>query len=212
MAVPVKGMLFEYGLSVPPLALIFDFNPQQISRSRTVTIKMGEAPGNRTGYDFLSPLDTPRVAQGVEQAAESFSIDILLDATDKMNEGDPIAAAFGVQPQIDTLRSMVEPKSQGPMGLQTLAALAGGGGGGGGGRAFERQETASVLIFAWGLQLMPVFLTGVTQKEALHLPNLLPYRAEMGLTMQVIESNNPFSNAEKVRQTAMTALNAATGF
>jgi hypothetical protein len=211
MAVPVKGMLFEYGLSVPPLALIFDFNPQQISRSRTVTIKMGEAPGNRTGYDFLSPLDTPRVAQGVEQAAESFSIDILLDATDKMNEGDPIAAAFGVQPQIDTLRSMVEPKSQGPMGLQTLAARAGGGGGGGG-RAFERQETASVLIFAWGLQLMPVFLTGVTQKEALHLPNLLPYRAEMGLTMQVIESNNPFSNAEKVRQTAMTALNAATGF
>jgi hypothetical protein len=211
MAVPVKGMLFEYGLSVPPLALIFDFNPQQISRSRTVTIKMGEAPGNRTGYDFLSPLDTPRDAQGVEQAAESFSIDILLDATDKMNEGDPIAAAFGVQPQIDTLRSMVEPKSQGPMGLQTLAALAGGGGGGGG-RAFERQETASVLIFAWGLQLMPVFLTGVTQKEALHLPNLLPYRAEMGLTMQVIESNNPFSNAEKVRQTAMTALNAATGF
>jgi hypothetical protein len=209
MAVPVKGMLFEYGLSVPPLALIFDFNPQQISRSRTVTIKMGEAPGNRTGYDFLSPLDTPRVAQGVEQAAEGFSIDILLDATDKMNEGDPIAAAFGVQPQIDTLRSMVEPKAQGPMGLQTLAAL---GGGAGGGRAFERQETASVLIFAWGLQLMPVFLTGVTQKEALHLPNLLPYRAEMGLTMQVIESNNPFSNAEKVRQTAMTALNAATGF
>jgi hypothetical protein len=168
---------------------------------------MGEAPGNRTGYDFLSPLDTPRVAQGVEQAAEGFSIDILLDATDKMNEGDPIAAAFGVQPQIDTLRAMVEPKSQGPVGLQTLSAL-----GGGSARAFERQETASVLIFAWGLQLMPVFLTGVTQKEALHLPNLLPYRAEMGLTMQVIESNNPFSNAEKVRQTAMTALNAATGF
>jgi hypothetical protein len=208
MAVPVKGMLFEYGLSLPPLALVFDFNPQQISRSRTATIKMGEAPGNRTGYDFLSPLDTPRVAQGVEQAAEGFSIDILLDATDKMNDGDATAAAFGVQPQIDTLRSMVEPKAQGPMGLQTLAAL----GGVGGGRAFERQETASVLIFAWGLQLMPVFLTGVTQKESLHLPNLLPYRAEMGLTMQVIESNNPFTNAEKVRQTAMTALNAASGF
>jgi hypothetical protein len=207
MAVPVKGMLFEYGLSVPPLALIFDFNPQQISRSRSVTIKMGEAPGNRTGYDFFSPLDTPRVAQGVEQAAEGLSIDILLDATDKMNDGDPIAAAFGVQPQIDTLRSMVAPKAQGPGGLQTLAAL-----GGGGSRAFERQETASVLIFAWGIQLMPVFLTGVTQKEIFHLPNLLPYRAEMGLTMQVIESNNPFSNAEKVRQTAMTALNAATGF
>lgn len=207
MAVVTKGVLFEYGITIPPLALIFDFNPQTISRSRTVTIKTGDAPGNRTGYDFLSPLETSRVAQGVELAAEGFSIDILLDATEKMNEGDAIAGQFGVQPQIDTLRSMAEPKAQGPGGVKTLASL-----GIGGARAFERQETASVLIFAWGMQLLPVFLTGVTQKEAMHLPNLLPYRAEMSLTMQVIESNNPFYMADKVRQTAMTALNAATGF
>lgn len=207
MAVVTKGVLFEYGITIPPLALIFDFNPQTISRSRTVTIKTGDAPGNRTGYDFLSPLETSRVAQGVELAAEGFSIDILLDATEKMNEGDAIAGQFGVQPQIDTLRSMAEPKAQGPGGVKTLASL-----GIGGARAFERQETASVLIFAWGMQLLPIFLTGVTQKEAMHLPNLLPYRAEMSLTMQVIESNNPFYMADKVRQTAMTALNAATGF
>lgn len=207
MAVATKGMLFEYGLTVPPLALVFDFNPQSISRSRTVTIKTGDAPGNRTGYDFVSPLDTPRVAQGVELAAESFSVDILLDATDKMNDGDPIAAMFGVQPQIDTLRSMVEPKTQGPGGIQTLASL-----GATGARAFERQETASVLIFAWGAQLLPVFLTGVTQKEALHLPNLMPYRAEINLALQVIESENPFTAADKVRQTSMTALNAVSSF
>ena len=207
MAVATKGVLFEYGLSIPPLALVFDFNPQSISRSRSVTIKTGDAPGNRTGYDFLSPLETGRVAQGVELAAEGFSVDILLDATDQMAEGDAIAGQFGVQPQIDTLRSMVEPKAQGPLGVQTLSSL-----GIGGARAFERQETASVLIFAWGIQLIPVFLTGVSQKEALHLPNLMPYRAEMSLTMQVIESNNPFTLADKVRQTAMTALNAATGF
>lgn len=207
MAVPIKGMLFEYGLSIPPLALIFDFNPQQISRSRTVTIKTGNAPGTRGGFDFLTPLDTPRVAQGVEMAAESFSVDILLDATDKMNEGDPIIAQFGVQPQIDTLRAMSEPKTQGPGGLQVLASL-----GAGGARAFERQETASVLVFVWGMQLLPVFLTGVSQKETMHLPNLMPFRAEMNLTMQVIESSNPFYLADKVRQTAMTALNLVTGF
>jgi hypothetical protein len=207
MAVATKGALFEYGLTIPPLALVFDFNPQSISRSRSVTIKTGDAPGNRTGYDFLSPLETSRVAQGVELAAESFSIDILLDATDKMAEEDPIATQFGVQPQIDTLRSMVEPKAQGPGGVKTLASL-----GIGGARAFERQETASVLVFAWGMQLLPVFLTGVAQKEVLHLPNLVPYRAEMNLSMQVIESNNPFFLADKVRQTAMTALNVASGF
>ena len=81
-----------------------------------------------------------------------------------------------------------------------------------GSRAFERQETASVLVVAWGIQLLPVFLTGIGQKEALHLPNLMPYRATMSLTMQVIESANPFFLADKVRQTMGTALNLASGF
>ena len=49
MAVAAKGILFEYGLSLPPLALIFDFNPQQISRSVSATIKTGNAPGARLG-------------------------------------------------------------------------------------------------------------------------------------------------------------------
>ncbi len=207
MAVETRGVLFEYGLSVPPLALVFQFNPQEISRSRTVTVKTGNAPGSRGGYDFLSPLETSRVAQGVEMQAESFSIDILLDATDEMNDKDSIATKFGVQPQIDTLRAMAEPKNQGPGGVKVLSSL-----GLSGARAFERQETASVLVFVWGMQLLPVFLTGVAQKEALHLPNLFPYRATMSLTMQVIESANPFFLAEKVRQTMGAALNVATGF
>lgn len=207
MAVETKGVLFEYGLSIPPMALVFNFNPQEISRTRSVTVKSGNAPGARGGYDFMTPLETARVSQGVEMQAESFSITILLDATDKLNDGDTVAKTFGVQPQIDTLRAMAEPKAQGPGGVQVLSAL-----GLGGARAFERQEVASVLVFAWGIQLLPVFLTSVTQKETLHLPNLAPYRAEMGLTMQVIESANPFFMADRVRQTLGTALNAASGF
>ncbi|MEP3346264.1 MAG: hypothetical protein ABJN34_00165 [Litoreibacter sp.] len=206
MAIETKGMLFEYGLTVPPLALRFQFNPQEISRSRTVTVKTGDAPGSRGGYDFVSPLETSRVSQGVEMQAESFSVTILLDATDALNDGEAIAKTFGVQPQIDTLRSMAEPKVQGPGGVKVLASL-----GLSGSRAFERDETASVLVFAWGMQLLPVFLTGVTQKEAFHLPNLMPYRAEMGLTMQVIESANPFFLADKTRQTIGTGLNLVSG-
>lgn len=200
-----KGMLIEYGLSLPPLIFVFDFNPQQVSRSRTVTIKTGQSPGSRGGYDFMTPLETSRVAQGVEMQSESFALDILVDASDKLNDGDATAKLFGVQPQLDTLRSMIEPKTQGPGGLQVLSSLASGGA-----KAFARDETASVLIFSWGIQALPVFLTGFTQKEVMHLPNLAPLRAEVQLTMQVIESVNPFMIAEKVRQTAMTALNAVS--
>ena len=39
---PVKGFLLEYALSVPPLVLAFDFNPQQITRSSAPFMRCGE--------------------------------------------------------------------------------------------------------------------------------------------------------------------------
>jgi hypothetical protein len=198
----VKGMLIEYALSLPPLVLVFDFNPQSLTRSRTITLRTGSAPGTRGGYDFALPTETARVAQGVTVQPESFTMDILLDATDRMNDGDPIATVFGIEPELDTLRTMVEPKAQGPGGLQTLASL-----GLGGQRAFQRSESASVLLLVWGTHILPVFLTSIRITEEAHLPSLIPYRAKASLTMQVIEGNNPFYQVEKVRQVVGAALN-----
>ena len=198
----VKGMLIEYALALPPLVLVFDFNPQSLTRSRTITLRTGSAPGTRGGYDFALPTETARVAQGVTVQPESFTIEILLDATDRMNDGDPIATQFGIEPELDTLRTMVEPKAQGPGGLQTLASL-----GLGGQRAFQRSESASVLLLVWGTHILPVFLTSIRVTEESHLPSLVPYRAKASLTMQVIEGNNPFYQVEKVRQVVGAALN-----
>ncbi len=198
----IKGMLIEYALSLPPLVLVFEFNPERLTRTRSITLRAGTAPGTRGGYDFALPTETPRVAQGVTVQPESFSIDILLDATDRMNEGEPIATQFGVEPELDTLRTMVEPKSQGPGGLQTLSSL-----GLGGERAFQRSESASVLLLVWGTHILPVFLTSVQIVEQAHLPSLVPYRAKATLSMQVIEGNNPFYTVEKVRQVVGAALN-----
>lgn len=197
-----KGMLVEYALAIPPLVLVFEFNPQSLSRTRTITLKTGSAPGTQGGYDFLLPTETPRVAQGVTVAPETFSMEILLDATDRMNEGEVIATQFGIEPELDTLRTMVEPKSQGPLGLQTLSSL-----GLGGERAFQRSESASVLLLVWGTHILPVFLTSVEVTEEAHLPSLIPYRAKATLSMQIIEGNNPFYQVEKVRQVLGAALN-----
>ena len=197
-----KGMLVEYALAIPPLVLVFEFNPQSLSRTRTITLKTGSAPGTQGGYDFLLPTETPRVAQGVTVAPESFSMEIMLDGTDRMNDGEVIATQFGIEPELDTLRSMVEPKSQGPGGLQTLSSL-----GLGGERAFQRSESASVLLLVWGTHILPVFLTSVQVTEEAHLPSLIPYRAKATLSMQIIEGNNPFYQVEKVRQVLGAALN-----
>ncbi len=197
-----KGMLIEYAVAIPPLVLAFEFNPQSLTRTRTITLRTGSAPGTRGGYDFALPTETARVAQGVTVQPESFTIEILLDATDRMNDGDLVATRFGIEPELDTLRTMVEPKAQGPGGLQVLAGL-----GLGGQRAFQRSESASVLLLVWGSHILPVFLTSIRVTEEAHLPSLVPYRARAGLTMQVIEGNNPFYQVEKVRQVVGAALN-----
>jgi hypothetical protein len=201
-----KAMLVEYGLSIPPLAIAFEFNPQTLSRTRSITVTTGNAPGTRGGYDFSLPSETSRVAQGVSVEPEQFSIEILLDATDRMSDlTDPrnaTTAIFGVEPELDTLRSMVEPKTQGPGGMQMLSAL-----GLGEGKAFQRDEHPSVLLFIWGTHVLPVFMTSVQVEEVAHLPTLIPYRARATLSFQVIEGNNPFYQVEVVRQMVGAGIN-----
>jgi len=204
MARPTQGMLVEYAVAAPPLTLIFEFNPQELVRSRSVEITLSDTPATRGGYDFRSPNETPRVSQGVSVEPESFDVEILLDATDRMAANHPIASVSGVEPELDTLRSMVEPKVQGPEGLQTLASL-----GMAGDRAFQRDESASVILFVWGSHVLPVFLKAIDVTETAHLPSLVPYRANVTLTMQVIEGNNPFYKVEKVRQALGAAMNSA---
>ncbi len=197
----MRGALIEYANVEQPLMLFFEFNPSTITRTRSVTIKTGDAPGTMGGYDFSNKTETVRASQSVTINAESFSAKILLDATDRMNAGDPLASSLGVQPEIDIIRSMVEPKTQGASGARTLAAL-----GKGEDRAFSRSQHASVLLFIWGVHVLPVFLTQVQIEIKEMLPTLVPYRAEATLTMQIIESINPFYINELKRQFASTAL------
>jgi hypothetical protein len=195
---PQRGALVEYANTPLPLSLVFEFNPATISRTRSVTIRTGGAPGTRGGYDFSDVREVARASQGVSVNAESFTVKVLLDATDRMNAGDPLAGRLGVQPELDTLRSMVEPKSQTPDGARTLAAL-----GEGDERAFARHEYASVLLFIWGPHVLPVFMTQAQLEVKEYLPSLAPYRAEATLTLQIIESNNPFYREELKRQFAV---------
>lgn len=190
-----RGALVEYANVEQPLELHFEFNPASISRTRSVTVRTGGAPGTLGGYDFADETETARASQGITVNAESFTIKILLDATDRMNAGDERAGKEGIQPELDLVRSLLEPKTQTPEGARTLAAL-----GEGGERAFSRHQFASVLLFKWGPHVLPVFMTQAQMDVKEYLPNLYPYRAEVTLTLQIIESNNPFYQEELKRQ------------
>lgn len=197
-----KGMIIEYAVSLPPLAVAFEFNPESLTRSRTVNIDSNAMPI----IDFLTPTDANRIAQGASAAAETISFDILLDATDKLNDSSHpmhvIATAFGVEPEMAALRSMLEPKISGPGPFQVMASLSGGSP-----HAHERDEHLSVLLFIWGSHILPVFITSLTMEEQAHLPTLKPYRAKASISLQVLESNNPFYKVEQVQRMVLSAAN-----
>jgi hypothetical protein len=197
-----KGMLIEYALSLPPLALEFEFNPESITRSRNVTFDSSALPI----IDFKTPTDSNRIGQAAAATAETISFDILLDATDKLSDSHHImhqvAKISGVEPEIATLRSMLEPKLNGSGRFQVMASLSGTAA-----HAHERDEHLSVLLFVWGTHILPVFMTSLNIEEQAHLPLLKPYRAKASISLQVLESNNPFYQVEQAQRMVMSAAN-----
>ena len=197
-----RGTIFEYGISSGLLVLDFDFNPTSITRTRAVSPKTTGLPEMRGGYDFKAPLEAQRAAQGVSVQPETISFKILLDATDRMDAGDPIASTVGIQPELDVIRSMLEPKSQQFEGAKLLSAL-----GANSEKSFPQYQALSVLIFKWGVHILPVFMTRAQIEAQQFLPSLIPYRAEVSLSLQVIESDNPLYVVETVRRATSMALN-----
>lgn len=194
-----RGIIIEYTIRTIPLVLPFLFNPSTLTRTRSVTVKSGGAEGARGGYSFSTPDQTPRASQGVTVNAESFSFKILLDATDRMQNNDPVARVQGVQPEIDVIRTMLEPKSHNEPGMRDLKIASKSET-----PAHQNHEFASVLIFKWGVQLIPVFMTQAqVEVQEFLSAGLYPYRAEATLTLQVIETDNPLYNFEKIRQQAV---------
>ncbi len=199
----IRGELEELTNGEIPLKLAFEFNPTTITRTRAVEIKFGEGQENAGGKDFSGVKELPRVAQSAVVKAESFTVKILLDATDRMNSGDKEVQKNGIQSEMDILYSMVEPKLQAPGGASTLAALSAGGG--------DSQPYPSVLLFTWGEQVLPVFMTQIQFEVKAYLPTLMPYRAEATLTMQVIQSRNDYYTPE-IQRMFNSALKAVGAF
>lgn len=201
-----RGVLKEYTSGDNPLELHFEFNPSTITRSRSIEIEFGEGQTTAGGRDFSDAGEIGRVAQGATVKAESFTLKILLDATDRMNADDADANTKGVQPEMDILYSMVEPKLQTPDGASTLAALSEEGSDG--------QPYPSVLLFTWGTQVLPVFMTQVQFEVNAYLPTLVPYRAEATLTLQVIQSRNEFytQEIESMFNRAQSAVGSLQGY
>lgn len=224
----LRGAFVEYGLSIPPLTVVFQFNPVQLSRNRSLSFdvpgakpsaetgKEAEVPSKETRTSWTKPLrklhwehtdlEKLRDAQIVTIQEESISFDIRLDATDKLNEGDPIAEQFGIGPELATLELMVHPKGESLLGkeLDELLGL------GEEGFSFTKKPNPPMILFIWGRKrVLPVNINSLNVTESEFSTDLNPIRATVSVSLTVIEGPNPVYQYSRAMKEAMSALNLA---
>lgn len=208
----LRGAFVEYGISLPPLVVVFQFNPIQLTRNRSLTFSVpssetsgGASTSLRKFHERHDDLTDLRDAQQVQVQEESIGLEIRLDATDKLNEGDTITEQFGVAPQLATLELMVHPKGESLIG-QALGALLGSPGG----FSFTKGENPPLILFIWGRKrVLPVNINSMNITETEFSTDLNPIRATVAVNLTVIEGKNIPYMYSKAMKEAMSVLNLA---
>ena len=227
----LKGAFVEYGLSLPPLFVVFQFNPEQLSRSRSVSFNglsgdSGATSQTTSTTDTEQPTQTRtnsrcrtlralhqreyegeddllaiRDRQNAEIQEETISFDIRLDATEDMNDGNGLVGTVGILPQLSTLELMMHAKSDSILGNLL---------GGGDGFSFTRSDNPPIVLFIWGYsRVLPVNINSMTITESEFNPLLSPTRASVNVSLTVIEGKNIPYTYSKVLKEAMSVLNLA---
>ena len=219
----LRGAFVEFGLSLPPLVVVFQFNPVQLTRNRSLTFAVPNPPpsppGSKTPVS-QTPTRTLRQFHGqfkgdlldlqkqqlVTVQEQSISFDIRLDATDKLNDGDTITEQFGVAPQISTLELMVYPKSESLLAAAIGTLL----GAGSSGFSFTRGDNPPLVLFIFGRKrVLPVNINSMNITETEFSTDLNPIRASVAVSLTVIEGNFVPYLYSKAMVEAMSVLNLA---
>ena len=185
----LRGAFVEFR-PVEPLIVGFQFNPEQLTRSRSLSFSVPNRSDARSLRDFhkcQTDLGYIQRHQQVDIAEETIGFDIRLDATDKLDRGDPIAEQHGIAPQLATLELMMQPRGETHFGSTLDAVL-------GSIKAFShaRSENPPMILFIWGRKrILPVNLNSMSIAESEFSTELDPIRATVAVELTVIEGKNP---------------------
>jgi hypothetical protein len=211
----LRGAFVEFGISLPPLIVVFQFNPLTITRTRTASVNQLDTPGkNRaSNEDFIKQISAKKLIKNLRNGQlltvgpQTLGFDIRLDATDKLNDGDTITEQFGIAPQLSTLELMMLPKSQSLLGGAVAALL------GGSTKSFsfaDDSKNPPVTLFIWGRKkVMPVNIKNMSIKEEEFSVDLNPIRATVTVSLEVIEGPNAPYLYTKALTEVMSLLNLA---
>jgi hypothetical protein len=165
-------LIEELGIVVPNI-VPFQYNPASMTRELKPWNPFEVDQANRgTQSPMVQPYDPE----------ETYKLSLELDATDDLEDGDPIAIATGVASRIAAIQKLTAP-SQGLIGdlIGSAQALAGG--------AHKQAARPSVpiclLVMGPGL-ILPVRVTTLSIEIKEFTPALFPHMAQVQLELRVL--------------------------
>jgi hypothetical protein len=169
----LKGALVSYEepfLGVVPSVIVFQYNPEELSRSLQTRAAPWEyrMSGEARDDAFLA-LGPP---------IESINLTVEIDATDQLEGQNPIVQLRGIQPQLSSLELLMYPRSTQVL-LNLAAARAG---------TWTLQiENTPVVLLVWGAaRVLPVRITSLNITEQAFDTMLNPILARVDLGLQVM--------------------------
>jgi hypothetical protein len=166
----LKGALVSYErpvLGALPNVIVFQYNPEQLSRSLHARITYGDQNGQ-------SSVDDAYLVSG--PPIESINLSIEVDATDQLETNNPIARLRGIQPTLAALELLMYPKSTQVQLNRNLARI---------GR--YDAERMPLVLFVWGAaRVLPVRLTSFSVTEQAFDTMLKPIMAQVDLGLEVV--------------------------
>jgi hypothetical protein len=177
----LRGALIEYGTGVIgpiPNVVIFQFNPESLSRSLQIPPRPTGATQRET-------------TQAGEKTFERITFKAHFSAANLLADDKVLARTFGLGPQLCALEKMVLPSAKlaGLIGAAIDAigsALGFGGGDDAPAQPIPREKYPRIL-FIWGLtRVLPVTIDSMTIAELEYDALLNPLRAEVDLQLSVI--------------------------
>jgi hypothetical protein len=180
-----KGALVQLveTIALPlPNIVPFQYNPANVKRTIRPWNPL-EVDETKRGQDSpqAQPHDPP----------ESITMDVELDASDQLEDDDPIANQFGIADRIAALEKML---FAGPTPIGQLLSAAPGAVQSAISGALKslgiqppQNKTVPVTLLVFGAgRIVPIRITGYSIEEQLFLPSLYPIQAKVSLSMQVL--------------------------
>ncbi len=163
--------LSEEFLGPVPNIIVFQFNPETVSRTLTPSSATGKEGGRWGEETTAEPFDP----------GEEFNLKLELDATDALEEPEshPVAVISGVADRIAAMEMLLYPVGDSLLG-EALPSLFGSG------DAVPR-GSVPIVLFVWGPgRILPVRLTSFSVEEQAFSPTLYPTRASVTVGLQIL--------------------------